>query len=692
MKDIAILLPYKENFTQNNAAAASIWVKDYLSKSKLNNDTIVYGNLDSKRKPLLKNFKNISFGSGILSKNLSYTSKFHEEYLKHKFKIIEIHNRPESLIYLIKKKVKSKLIFVYHNNPQDLRSSYSPRERIFIANNTDQIYFVSNWVKKKFFEGLPYKHKNNCEILYPAIDPLKKFPKKSNKIIFTGKLNSSKGFDIFGKTMIKILNKYENWEAIAIGNEPREKFNFKHPRFKILDWVEHKKIINFYNKASISIVPSKWQEPFGRTAMESAASGCATVTSKQGGLPETFDNKLFINKVNENELFKIVNFLIKNKKFRIKHQKFNWLNVKHKLIDKINKIDNLKNFYLKSNFNFNKGSKLKILHISTFDERNDHRLFNISIANKISKGFVRNGHDVINFSYRNFLSKSLIKKSNNLINKKVLSVVDNYRPNMVMFGHNNILDFNTMDKIKKNYSSKFVLWYEDALGHRGKGPNWKNNLNLIEKNNDLIDAYYTTTHPDEIKSSINRNKLNYLPIPVDENIENLNIYNYKNRFKDLFFALSHGVNYGKLKVGKTDERELFIYNLMQKYPNINYNILGISDENPKWNYNFYEELIKCKMALNLSRGKPLKYTSSNRIAALIGNGIFTFVDIKTKFNDFFNDDEIGFYKNVNDLGNKIEYFLKNPSKINEFGRNGKLKYFKLFNNIKLTSNIVEKIF
>ena len=30
MKDIAILLPYKENFTESNAGAASIWVKDYL--------------------------------------------------------------------------------------------------------------------------------------------------------------------------------------------------------------------------------------------------------------------------------------------------------------------------------------------------------------------------------------------------------------------------------------------------------------------------------------------------------------------------------------------------------------------------------------------------------------------------------------------------------------------------------------
>ena len=102
MKEVAILLPYKENFTEDNAAAASIWVKDYLSKSKLNKETIVYGNLDPEKKPLLKNFKNLILGNKILSKNVTYTSKFYEEYLKYKFKIIEIHNRPESLVYLIK--------------------------------------------------------------------------------------------------------------------------------------------------------------------------------------------------------------------------------------------------------------------------------------------------------------------------------------------------------------------------------------------------------------------------------------------------------------------------------------------------------------------------------------------------------------------------------------------------------------
>ena len=38
-KKIAILLPYKENYTEKCAGAASIWTKDYLGLSKLRNIT-----------------------------------------------------------------------------------------------------------------------------------------------------------------------------------------------------------------------------------------------------------------------------------------------------------------------------------------------------------------------------------------------------------------------------------------------------------------------------------------------------------------------------------------------------------------------------------------------------------------------------------------------------------------------------
>ena len=175
-KNIAILLPYKEQYTVTKAGAASIWVKDYLLESKLRSQTIVYGFLDKKYKPFTRNFKSLNLKGKIIQKNLTYTSLLYNEYLKNNFRIIEIHNRPESLLHLIQKKVKSKLIFIFHNNPQDLRGSSTVKERMFIAENTDQVYFVSNWVQKKFFEGLPYNFRNNCDILYPSIKPLKKFP------------------------------------------------------------------------------------------------------------------------------------------------------------------------------------------------------------------------------------------------------------------------------------------------------------------------------------------------------------------------------------------------------------------------------------------------------------------------------------------------------------------------------------
>ena len=690
-KQIAILLPYKEQYTRDHAGAASIWVKDYIKKSKFKDITLIYGNLDKKYKPFTKNFKSLDLGR-VIKKNISYTENLYKEYQKYKFKIIEIHNRPESLVHLLKKNIKTKFIFIFHNNPLDLRGSSSINERIFIAENTDQIYFVSKWVKNKFFEGLPYKYRNNCDILYPAIQPLNKFPKKENIIIFSGKLNSSKGYDVFGNAVIKILDKYKNWKALAIGNEPREKHNFIHKRFKILDWIKHDEILKYYKKSSISIVPSKWQEPFGRTALESAAYGCSTITSKNGGLPETFKNPIFLNKVNKENLFNEIKKLIDNPQLMQKIQKNNFKSVIHTIQKKVIKIDSWKGQNLDFKLNIKKNKSLKILHVSTFDEKNDHRLFNISIANKISKGLIRNNHDVINFNYRAYIKKNLISGKNSLINNKIINICNNYRPDLLILGHNNVLDTNSIESIKTKYKSKIILWYEDALGHRGKGPNWRENLSLIEKNNLLIDNYFLTTHPSEIRTSINRKKMFFLPIPVDENIENLELYKNNYKYKDLFFAFSHGVNFGKLKRGKSDERETFINDLMNNFPKINYNILGVSNHEPKWNYEFYRELSKCKIALNLSRGMPLRYTSSNRIASLIGNGIYTFIDQKTKFSDFFDENEMGFYKNINDLGKKIEILLSNPKKLQKFGRLGKKRYFELFNNKKIAKEIIDFTF
>ena len=678
---IAIILPYKEIYSNNHSGAASIWVKDYFSKSILSNVTYIYGSLEKKLKPITKNFINLNISDLSFSKTKNYISKFYKDYLKKRFDIIEIHNRPEYLNFLIKNNIKSKLIFFFHNNPQDIRGSKTVKERLNILEKTDKIFFVSAWTKKKFFEHLPIKTKSNCEILYPSMNKIRYFNKyKKKQIVFTGKLNSSKGYDLFGKAIIKILDKYDDWSAIVAGNEPREKYDFNHKRLKIFPWLPHKKILKIYQNSSISVVPSRWEEPFGRTAMESSAHGCATITSNRGGLTETFNNDLILNELTVNNIYKKIEYLIKNPKKLKKIQLNNFKNPLHLLTDTTSYLDSVKLNLLEKTINVLKSKGPRILHISNFNEKNNHRLFNISIASKLSNGFIRNNCDVINFSYRNYLSNNLFPK----LDKDIIEISKNYKPDLILLGHNNILNKNTLETIKDK-KTKIGLWYEDHVVNYG--PNWQNNLNLVEKNHKLIDKYFITTHPSVIKTKINRNKLNYLPIPVDPNIENLKIYNNKHRYKDLFFALSHGVNYGKLRNKSNDEREIFLNNILNKNNQIKFHILGINKDTPKWNFDFYKEISYCKMALNLSRGKPLKFATSNRIASYIGNGILTFIDKKVQFQKLFNSDELITYKNENDLIEKILDLKDDLKKINKISKKGKDKYFKIFNNSIVADSI-----
>ena len=64
------------------------------------------------------------------------------------------------------------------------------------------------------------------KLYIPQLTQLKSLIIIKKQIIFAGKLNSSKGYDLFGNTIIKVLNKHKDWNAVVVGNEPREKFNF----------------------------------------------------------------------------------------------------------------------------------------------------------------------------------------------------------------------------------------------------------------------------------------------------------------------------------------------------------------------------------------------------------------------------------------------------------------------------------
>ena len=680
----AIVLPLKESYSNIDFGAVSIWVRDYLTNIKNSNDLVFCKKLSNNKNYLTKNVKPILVTQKFFT-NSNYIKKIYNEIIKQDINIIEIHNRPEYALYILKNKPDIKVNLIFHNDPNTLRGSNNKTLKLELLKKCYKVIFVSKWLKNRFFDDLQINHNNNTEIIYNFIDKIKKFPKKEKNIIFSGKLNKSKGFEIFGKAIIRILDKFPDWSALVYGNEQREVFAFKHERLKINNWTDHKKLLKIFEKASISVVNPTWQEPFGRTALESASRGCAVITSLSGGLSETFNNNLFLKKNNPNELVKIISKLIENKNFLLKKQKENFNNVIHTPSISINKLNSLR-INISKNKNISK-SFFKILHISNFGIKTDHRLFNLSIANKLSNGFIRNGHDVINFDYRDFVSKFFNSDS---LDKKILSISTNYKPDLILLGHNNILNRNTLLFLRKNLNCKIALWYEDHV-IRGD-PNYLNNIRLIEKNNDLIDNYFITTSPDIVKTIIKKDKIDFLPIPVDSNIENGEFYEF-DKTKDLFFAVSHGVNFGKLKKNTYDNRLKFIKDLVSMSNNsLNFNFLGLYGEQPKWNYDFNDELKISKTALNLSRGGPNKYSSSNRIATLMGNGILPFIDEKVKYQDFFDNDEIITYKDPFDLFSKLSSIKDEQNKIIKRSKNAKKRYFDIFNNTIIADFLIYKIF
>jgi glycosyltransferase involved in cell wall biosynthesis len=685
-KEIAVLLPNKEDYSKNNAAAASIWVKDF-NQGYIASKQVVYGN-SSSSSYLSKNFINLK-ENNLINNSFFYIRNFINK-LSTSIKVIVIHNRPHFFFILKKKFPKIKFILVFHNDPNTLRGSRSVKEKIDILNNCDKIIFVSYYVKERFYYNINNILPAKGEVIYPSTNyynhNFKKKLKKEKIIVFIGKLNSAKGYNFFGPAIINILKKYKNWRAIVAGNEKREFFDFKHERLKVFNWLSHKQIINIYKKSSISIVPSTWDEPFGRTAMESSDMGNALITSGRGGLKETALSPIYLKAINTKSIQSEIEKLIKHPKLLKKIQKYNYENKKINYKDSLKKISNFKISLLKKdnfkiNFINNKNNN-KVLHIANFDEKNDFRLSNINLATKISNGFMLGKFQTINFSDRSFLQQNTFSN----IDIRILNIIKNLNPSLILLGHTNSLKTETLKIIKDKFLDiKIAFWYEDSVN--SGGPDYNKNRTFIEKYKDYVDQYFVTTDKNHIETSIPKNKLNFMPIPVSYVSENLNLSKTKDHEFDIFYAVSHGVNRGTLKKNKIDERYKFLRLLMSKSKDLTYNIFGFNNIQPIWGDVFSNEISKCRFGLNLSRGEPVKYYSSNRIATLVGNGIPTLIDEKTKYGDFFSNNEMIFYKNIYDLIDKVNFYKKNERKRIQLGINGKTKYFKIFNN-KIVANYI----
>ena len=111
-----------------------------------------------------------------------------------------------------------------------------------------------------------------------------KYPDWSFSMIGSFKLGENQSANIFADMVINRFKK--------IGSQAKF-YGFK----------DHNFVDDKMKRASIIIIPSLWQEPFGLVAAEAMSNGMCIIASKVGGIPEIIDkNGILIEKINKNKL------------------------------------------------------------------------------------------------------------------------------------------------------------------------------------------------------------------------------------------------------------------------------------------------------------------------------------------------------------------------------------------------------
>lgn len=671
----AIILPNKEKFSKNESGAASIFVKDSL-KPKDYKSYIIYGNSKNNEKKYKKIYVNANQKNKLLS-NYLYIKKFISKFKNKNITLFEIHNRPEYVINLKKNFPSAKFIIFYHNDPTKLRGSKILSQRKFLNNNCTNV-FLSNYIKNCFYKDFSTYKKNNF-ILYPGVRTgnFKKIQKKK-LIVFCGKLNESKGYDIFIKTasIVKKNKKFKDWKFISIGSE-RRRIIKKNSYVKEFGQISNSKILKIYEKSSIAIAPSTWDEPLGRLPLEANSRGCFVISSNKGGLLESNAHGMIIDDIDEYKISKALSKLcfssnLKKKqkicldKFKFDHEKF---------YNSLEKIRNQK-------------VKIKtILHIANFNYKNKKRLF-YAFSYKINLGILRNKIKLFTISDRDYLRKNrgVFDLNGTLsLNKRIINTVTKNNIDLIILGHTEKIFLSTFLKIREiNPNIKIVKIFIDSISNEFL------NFNKFFYDHNFLNKIFITSNPEELNKKY-PDKFKYIQYPVDKKIDYLKSYIKKNKNIDVFYAVSHGINRGVLKKGRIDERDSFIKFLSTKLKKYKTFFPGYNHVQPIWGEDFYKTLMQSKICINYSRGKYKNFYSSDRISSLIGNGCFVLNENANKYYKIFNKKELINFKNKTDLVKKIIFFLKNEKARKSIAKNLYSKYHKLFSSKNTIKYILKSI-
>jgi UDP-glucose:(glucosyl)LPS alpha-1,2-glucosyltransferase len=213
--------------------------------------------------------------------------------------LIEVHNRPETALRLARRLPHVPVTLLLHNDPQAMRAARSPAERAALLRHIALVVTSSRYLRDRLLDGV--EAPAGSVAVQPNCIDLAELPEarpRERLILFAGRVVPDKGPDMFVDACSRALPHLPGWRAEIIGadrfSETSPSTAFVRRVWKaaldagvtMVGYLDHPLVLEANARASIAVVPSRWPEPFGLTALEALASGAALITSGRGGLRE----------------------------------------------------------------------------------------------------------------------------------------------------------------------------------------------------------------------------------------------------------------------------------------------------------------------------------------------------------------------------------------------------------------------
>ena len=212
---------------------------------------------------------------------------------------IEVHNRPEIALALSYLFPRTPVGLLLNNDPQDMRAARSPAARARLLRRLRPVMASSDWLRGRFMQGVD-PAAGSVDLLHNCID-LAAIPApvaREDLILFAGRVVRDKAPDAFMRACALALPSLPGWRAEIVGADgmsatSRETDFVRAVRAVATDagiamagYRDHPLVLEAMTRAAIVVVPSRWNEPFGLTALEAIACGAPLIVSPRGGLPE----------------------------------------------------------------------------------------------------------------------------------------------------------------------------------------------------------------------------------------------------------------------------------------------------------------------------------------------------------------------------------------------------------------------